>query len=327
MATTTSAAAVQMRGAAPQQRPHEAAASPAVMLADSNIHSLGEIFHQSGLFQDVRSGAQAVVKVLKGRELGIPPIEAMTAINIIKGKVTLSAGAMASAIRRAGKYRFIVTELADQACAIDFYEKIGRTWELQGTSRFTIEDARRAEVANGDNWRKYPRNMLFARALSNGARWFCSDVVSGIYTPDELGALEDEDGNLAVTPDPADADVLRGGAGEAVQTARQTSATVAPVQSEAVSAAPAAEEMVPGAQVTPAPRRPDALREQVLRLKPRLSDVALTALRSLWSDPTVSDDALAIHLRQIAVDLLAPDRAERTPRASGSGRSHGTYHQ
>jgi hypothetical protein len=30
--------------------------------------------------------------------------------------------------------------------------------------------------------------MLYARALSNGAKWYCPDVFGGpIYTPDELG--------------------------------------------------------------------------------------------------------------------------------------------
>ena len=41
----------------------------------------------------------------------------------------------------------------------------------------------------GDNWRKYPKNMLFARAISNGVKWHCPDVMNGqpVYTPDEMG--------------------------------------------------------------------------------------------------------------------------------------------
>jgi hypothetical protein len=40
--------------------------------------------------------------------------------------------------------------------------------------------------------------MLYARALSNGAKWYCPDVFGGpIYTPDELGAVVDgETGEL-----------------------------------------------------------------------------------------------------------------------------------
>jgi hypothetical protein len=42
--------------------------------------------------------------------------------------------------------------------------------------------------------------MLFARAMSNGVRWFCPDVFSGntVYTPDELGAETDDNGVIVV---------------------------------------------------------------------------------------------------------------------------------
>ena len=62
-----------------------------------------------------------------------------------------------------------------------------------GTSAFSIDDAKKAGLA-GDNWRKYPRNMLFARAMSNGVKWYCPNVFGGpVYSPDELGATIDAD--------------------------------------------------------------------------------------------------------------------------------------
>jgi hypothetical protein len=44
--------------------------------------------------------------------------------------------------------------------------------------------------------------MLFARAMSNGIRWFCPDVFSGnvTYTPEELGAEVDAEGNVMDIP-------------------------------------------------------------------------------------------------------------------------------
>ena len=51
-----------------------------------------------------------------------------------------------------------------------------------------MEDATQARLS-GDNWSKYPKNMLFARALTNGAKWYTPDVFGGaIYEPEELGA-------------------------------------------------------------------------------------------------------------------------------------------
>ena len=45
---------------------------------------------------------------------------------------------------------------------------------------------------------KFARNMLFARAISNGARWYCPDLFSGnpVYVPEELGAIVDGEGNV-----------------------------------------------------------------------------------------------------------------------------------
>lgn len=148
---------------------------------------LGKLLAQSGYFADSRDAGQAVVKVLAGAELGFGPIASMTGINIIKGKVTLSANLIAAAIKRSGRYNYRVSEMTDTACKIVFYE--GK--EQIGVSTFTMDDAKAAGLA-GDNWRKFPRNMLFARAISNGAKWYCPDLSGGpLYTPDELGAVVD----------------------------------------------------------------------------------------------------------------------------------------
>ena len=49
---------------------------------------------------------------------------------------------------------------------------------------------------------KWPKNMLFARALSNGAKWYCPDVfTTGIYTPDEFGVeIDGETGEVLEAP-------------------------------------------------------------------------------------------------------------------------------
>jgi len=170
----------------------------------SETMTLGDALAKSGYFSDAKSAAQAVVKVLAGQELGIGPIAAMTGINIIKGQVSVGANLLAATIKRDGRYNYRVAEHSAEVCEIVFFEgkqEIGR-------SRFTMEDAKSAQLA-GDNWRKYPRNMLFARALSNGFRWYCPDAAGGapVYTPDELGADVDGETGEVITitkePEPA----------------------------------------------------------------------------------------------------------------------------
>lgn len=178
-----------------------------------DIMTLGNVFAKSGYFQDARDAAQAVVKMLAGQELGFGPVASMTGIYIVKGRVTLSANLIAAAVKKGGKYNYRVTELTDAVCKITFYE--GK--EAIGESSFTMEDAKAAGLVN-DNYKKFARNMLFARAMSNGAKWYCADVTGGpTYTPDELGAVVDmETGEMLTRP--ADEKILPLPVGTKVQT-------------------------------------------------------------------------------------------------------------
>lgn len=163
----------------------------------SDLRQLGQVFAKSGFFSDVREEAQAIVKIMAGGELGFPPITSMTGIYIVKGKVSLSANLMAARVKSSGKYDFRVKEMSATKCAIEFFQN----GESIGVSDFTIEDAKKAGTQNID---KFPRNMLYARAMSNGCKWFCPDIFAGgIYTPEELGAPVNEDGEvieMAVAP-------------------------------------------------------------------------------------------------------------------------------
>ena len=162
----------------------------------SDTLKLADTLAQSGYFSDAKQAAQAAVKVLAGRELGFGPIASMTGIHIIQGRVAVGANLMASAVKRDPRYNYLVTNISDEGVTIAFFE--GKA-EI-GQSVFTVEDARRAGT---QNMGKFPRNMLFARAMSNGVKWFCPDVGNGqtMYTPEELGAEVDGDGNVIdVTP-------------------------------------------------------------------------------------------------------------------------------
>jgi len=149
----------------------------------------------SGFFADTRQASQAIVKILAAREIGLGPFAGMTGVNIIQGKPAFGANIMAACVKKSGRYNYRVTEMTEKACSIEFMERLGGKWIAVGISTFTIEDARKAGTKNLD---KFPRNMLFARAMSNGVKWFCPDVMNGstVYTPEELGADVDEDGNI-----------------------------------------------------------------------------------------------------------------------------------
>jgi len=148
----------------------------------------------SGFFADSKQASQAVVKILAGQELGFGPFASMTGVNIIQNKPVLAANFMAAAIKRGGKYNYRILSLTDSGCELEFYED----GKPVGKSAFNAEDAKKAGLVDKENWKKYPRNMYFARALSNGQKWYCPDIFNGatVYTPDELGATVNEDGEM-----------------------------------------------------------------------------------------------------------------------------------
>jgi hypothetical protein len=158
------------------------------------LADLGSVLAKSGYFSDTRDAAQAIVRVLAGRELGIGPIAAMTGVYIVKGRVAIGANLMAAAVKRSGKYNYKVLEHSDSVCKIAFTEG----GQSIGESVFTLADAKKAGTQNLD---KFPRNMLFARAMSNGVRWYCPDVFdTAVYTPDEL--RNDTQAHAAYEPAP-----------------------------------------------------------------------------------------------------------------------------
>lgn len=150
----------------------------------------------SGMFTDVRDAAQAMVKIQAGAELGLPPFASMSGVHVIKGKPVIGAGLMSSMIDAHPDYDFEVIEQSDKVCSIKFF----KNGKLRGVSTFTIEQARNAGT---QNIQKFPANMLYARAMSNGAKWYCPGVFAGpVYVPEEMEEETQDVPHEDVKPEP-----------------------------------------------------------------------------------------------------------------------------
>jgi hypothetical protein len=151
---------------------------------------------KSGYFQDVKSEAQAIVKVMAGAELGLPPFASMTGIHIIQGKPVLGANVIATLVKNDPRYDYRVKVASDTDCQLEWYEG----GKPVGVIGFAMREAQAAGLTGKDNWKKYPSDMLFARAISRGARRFAPGIFGGspVYTPDEMGFEVDEEGSVIV---------------------------------------------------------------------------------------------------------------------------------
>jgi hypothetical protein len=150
--------------------------------ADARITA--SAFFKSGMFPNLKNEAQAYVLILAGEEMGVGPMEAVTGITLIQGKPTMSANLLAALVKRHPRYDYRVADHSDSTCRIEFIQD----GEVSGVSEFTLDDAKKAGLGGNQTWKKYPSALLFARALTQGVRWYAPDVTSSAaYTPEELG--------------------------------------------------------------------------------------------------------------------------------------------
>src|SRR6476646_1422622 len=170
-------------------------------LSLSETMELGKVLAQTGYFKDARDAGQCVARILYGRELGIGPMASMMGVHIIEGKPSPSANLMATLMKRSTRYNYRIAEWTDQVCTIVFYEH----GEECGTASFSMKEAQAAGVGGKDVWRRYPKAMLFSRALSQGARAYCADVFGGapVYSAEELGAPVDVLDTGEIVPAPS----------------------------------------------------------------------------------------------------------------------------
>jgi hypothetical protein len=147
--------------------------------------NLARVLAASGYFRDVKKVSQAVVKIMAGYELGIGAIAAMRNIIISdKGEIALSSNLCAALIQASKQYSYVVKRWDHEGCILHFF----RDAQFLGESSFTRDDAIKADLAKKATYKLYPRNLYFARAMTNGIKVFCPEVGNGlaVYSPEEL---------------------------------------------------------------------------------------------------------------------------------------------
>lgn len=152
---------------------------------------------QSQFYKGVGGEAQIIMIMLAARELGIKPMMALNGgIHCIQGKIELSARLMASLIRQRG-HNMNIKELTEEKCVIE-----GKRIDNGDTfsAEFTIQEAQKAGlVRSGSNWTKYPKDMLYARAMSRLARQLFPDIIGTSYVEGEI-----KDAQYEVIPSPVE---------------------------------------------------------------------------------------------------------------------------
>lgn len=159
------------------------------------IHAMqvmGEMIAGSGMFGCTKT-EQGMVLAMQCLAEGKPPLELAKTYHIIEGKLTMRADAMLGRyLTSGGKVKW--TERSDK--------RVAATWICDGNEveiAVTIEEMTKNGVALGNNgklktnWQRFPRQMLTARNVSEAVRLLMPQIVSGIYTPEEVADFSNND--------------------------------------------------------------------------------------------------------------------------------------
>lgn len=141
---------------------------------------LADAFAKSALF-GIKTPEQALALMALCEAEGLHPAIAVRDYHIIDGRPSLKSDAMLARFQAAGGIvRWI--DMTDICVTGEFTHPQGG----QVTITWDIARAKQAELGGRSNWKKYPRQMLRARVISEGVRTVFPGCVVGIYTPEEV---------------------------------------------------------------------------------------------------------------------------------------------
>jgi hypothetical protein len=131
---------------------------------------------------------QALVLMSLCRSKGLDPIEAVERYHIIEGRPSMRADAMQSEfMRQGGRIKWVRSDAEVCSAVFSHAEYCPDGFDVT----VTFEELNASGVTSGkygikDNWKKFPRQMLRARVISEGVRAVMPSVVVGVYTPEEV---------------------------------------------------------------------------------------------------------------------------------------------
>jgi hypothetical protein len=121
--------------------------------------------------------------ILAGNEIGLPPMAALKAFDIIQGTPALRAHAMRGLVQSKGhKIQLVASD--DKHCVMRGRRSDDKDWQ---EVTWTMPRAALMGLVNKNEWKKQPQTMLVARATGEICRLIASDVLYAVpYTSEEL---------------------------------------------------------------------------------------------------------------------------------------------
>jgi hypothetical protein len=154
----------------------------------SDVEKMGNAIAKSKLF-GMKTPEEAIALMLVAQAEGLHPVSAARDYNIILGKPALKADAILARFQNAGG-SVDWDAMTDARVAGKFTHPTACPKGI--TIDWDMKRATTAGFAGKDNWKKFPRQMLRARVISEGVRACYPASCAGVYTPEEVQDFSEE---------------------------------------------------------------------------------------------------------------------------------------
>jgi len=147
---------------------------------------------KSGLFKAWSTPEQVMTLMLLCKAEGSDPLSAVNRYDMVQGRITKRSQAMLDDfIKGGGRVQWL--ESTDTVAKGKFFAPNGS----EHIETYTIEEARRAKLANKDNWTCYPKVMLRNRCVAFALRAVYPSVTSLMLSENEAVDISE---TINVTP-------------------------------------------------------------------------------------------------------------------------------
>lgn len=151
---------------------------------------LAQIIVKSRMNGSIQTPEAAFMVMALGSDMGLSVSQSLRGIQIIEGKACPTADCLVACVIRSGLAEYIVEiETTEDRST---WETRRKGEKLPRRSTFSMDDAKRALLTSRgkdpatNNWQKYPKRMLAARAKAFLVRDVYPDLALGLYIPDEI---------------------------------------------------------------------------------------------------------------------------------------------
>lgn len=153
-------------------------------IAIAEVRTMANSVTKSGMF-GLKNPEQAFTLMLIAQAEGIHPIQAIQKYSIINGMPSLKSTEVQARFQKSGgKVQWVENNDKKAIC------KLSHPDCHDYTSEFTMEMATKMGLAAKDNWKKMPKQMLMARAISSGVRAIYPDCLNNMYSVEEAQDIE-----------------------------------------------------------------------------------------------------------------------------------------